>query len=162
MYYSKDIESFGTGLHKIAMECEGAGVRYGFELGKLGFSVIFYRPGIYYEATMEGNGVVNSVQNGAPRDTNNHLQGDLDVDLDGVTIQVNIQDERIAALLEFCGIAQTREKMQEYIGISNRGYFRSKILKPLLDAEKLKMTIPDKPNSRNQKYIAVPGTPRLQ
>ncbi|MDR1015253.1 MAG: putative DNA binding domain-containing protein [Coriobacteriales bacterium] len=53
MYYSKDIESFGTGLRKIAIECEGAGVRYGFELGKLGFSVIFYRPNIYGEAAMD-------------------------------------------------------------------------------------------------------------
>jgi ATP-dependent DNA helicase RecG len=43
MYYSKDIESFGTGLQKIARECEGAGVRYEFILGKLGFSVVFYR-----------------------------------------------------------------------------------------------------------------------
>jgi ATP-dependent DNA helicase RecG len=46
MYYSKDIESFGTGLRKIARECDAAGVRYGFDLGKLGFSVIFYRADI--------------------------------------------------------------------------------------------------------------------
>jgi ATP-dependent DNA helicase RecG len=54
MYYSKDIESFGTGLRKIAPECEGAGagVRYGFELGKIGFSVILYRPDIR-EAALE-------------------------------------------------------------------------------------------------------------
>jgi ATP-dependent DNA helicase RecG len=44
MYYSKDIESFGTGLQKIARECAAAGVRYEFVLGKLGFSVVFYRP----------------------------------------------------------------------------------------------------------------------
>jgi ATP-dependent DNA helicase RecG len=53
MYYSKDIESFGTGLRKIATECEGAGVRYGFELGKIGFSVILYRPDIYSAFTAE-------------------------------------------------------------------------------------------------------------
>ncbi len=43
MYYSKDIERFGTGLQKIAKECDGAGVKYGFKRGKLGFTVIFYR-----------------------------------------------------------------------------------------------------------------------
>jgi ATP-dependent DNA helicase RecG len=43
LYYSKDIESFGTGLRLIANECEAAGVRYGFRCGKLGFTVIFYR-----------------------------------------------------------------------------------------------------------------------
>jgi ATP-dependent DNA helicase RecG len=46
MYNSRDIESFGTGLQLIAKECEGAGVRYGFVLGKLGFSVVFYRQDI--------------------------------------------------------------------------------------------------------------------
>jgi ATP-dependent DNA helicase RecG len=46
-YYSKEIENFGTGLHRIAMECKEAGVRYKFELGKLGFSTIFYRPEIH-------------------------------------------------------------------------------------------------------------------
>ena len=43
MYNSKDIEKFGSGLQKIARECEGAGVKYGFKCGKLGFTVIFYR-----------------------------------------------------------------------------------------------------------------------
>jgi ATP-dependent DNA helicase RecG len=58
MYFSKDIESFGTGLQKIALECDAAGVRYGFELGKLGFSVIFYRPNI----DVYGQGVQDDVQ----------------------------------------------------------------------------------------------------
>jgi ATP-dependent DNA helicase RecG len=49
MYYSKDIESFGTGLRKIVLECEGANVRYDFDLGKLGFSVIFYRTDVHGE-----------------------------------------------------------------------------------------------------------------
>lgn len=31
LYYSKDIESFGTGLKRIADACETAGIRYGFQ-----------------------------------------------------------------------------------------------------------------------------------
>ena len=46
MYYSKDIESFGRGLQLISRECDAVGVRYEFILGKLGFSVVFYRPNI--------------------------------------------------------------------------------------------------------------------
>ena len=35
---------------------------------------------------------------------------------------------------------------------SDRTKFRKKYIYPLLDAEIIQMTIPDKPNSRNQKY----------
>lgn len=43
LYYSKDIESFGTGLRRIAEACEEAGVRYEFKKLKSGFVVCFYR-----------------------------------------------------------------------------------------------------------------------
>ena len=78
---------------------------------------------------------------------------DLDGSTNQVTNQVNSQDDRADALIEFCSVPRTREEMQEYLNVSNRGYFRASILKPLLDSGKLEMTIPDKPNSRNQKYI---------
>lgn len=35
---------------------------------------------------------------------------------------------------------------------TNRTKFRDQVLKPLLDAELIRMTIPDKPTSRNQRY----------
>lgn len=43
LYYSKDIESFGTGLKRIAEVCEEAGVKYEFQKLKDGFVVCFYR-----------------------------------------------------------------------------------------------------------------------
>lgn len=43
LYYSKEIESFGTGLKRIADACAAAGVRYKFEKLKSGFVVCFYR-----------------------------------------------------------------------------------------------------------------------
>jgi hypothetical protein len=63
------------------------------------------------------------------------------------------QDERQKSLLGFCFIPRTREEMQQHYGIATREYFRKKVLKPLLESGQLKMTIPDKPNSRNQKYV---------
>ena len=41
LYYSKDIESFGTGLKRIAEACDVAGVRYEFKKMKSGFVVCF-------------------------------------------------------------------------------------------------------------------------
>jgi ATP-dependent DNA helicase RecG len=43
--------------------------------------------------------------------------------------------------------------MQQFAGMTNREYFRKKVIKPLLDNGKLKMTIPDKPKSIKQKYV---------
>jgi ATP-dependent DNA helicase RecG len=47
MYYSRDIESFGTGLKRIADTCADAGVEYRFIPEKLGFAVVFYRPELH-------------------------------------------------------------------------------------------------------------------
>jgi len=81
----------------------------------------------------------------------------MNYDLHGSTTQVTtqdtVQDERTERLLDFCFEPRTRDEMQQFIEIANREHFRKTILKPLLDSGKLEMTIPDKPNSRNQKYI---------
>jgi hypothetical protein len=81
----------------------------------------------------------------------NNLYGDL-----GGTHQVAHQDipqDRIKELLNFCSIPRTRNEMQQFMSLSDRGHFRASILKPLLASGKLTMTIPDKANSRYQKYI---------
>lgn len=67
--------------------------------------------------------------------------------------QVTEQVDRAEKIIEFCTEPKSREEIQLFVGIAHREHFRAKILKPLLDSGKLKMTIPDKPNSRNQKYI---------
>ena len=61
--------------------------------------------------------------------------------------------DRIQMLLDYCSTPRSRDEMQRFCGIASRDYFRTKILKPLLDSEKLNRTIPDKPNSKNQKYV---------
>jgi len=61
MYYSKDIESFGTGLKRIKDTCKDAGIRVEFQQLKRGFSVIFYRPGEQFLTTENDTDVVRSV-----------------------------------------------------------------------------------------------------
>ncbi len=43
LYYSRDTESFGTGLRRIADACDKARCRYEFKILKSGFVVVFYR-----------------------------------------------------------------------------------------------------------------------
>jgi ATP-dependent DNA helicase RecG len=69
------------------------------------------------------------------------------------TVHENSHEQRIKKLIEFCDTAKSRDEMMAYLGLTNRGYFRSAYIKPLLDSGELKMTLPDKPSSHNQKYI---------
>lgn len=56
-------------------------------------------------------------------------------------------------LLEFCATPKTRREMMSFLGLANRSSFVKHYLKPLLESGKLVMTIPDKPRSKNQKYV---------
>jgi ATP-dependent DNA helicase RecG len=64
MYYSKDIESFGTGLRRISEACEAANVKVEFQLLKMGFAVVFYRPSENFDA--ESTKAPNKAPNKAP------------------------------------------------------------------------------------------------
>lgn len=57
-------------------------------------------------------------------------------------------------LVAYCKLPRTRVEMQDFCGLSGRANFRENHLNPLLNKGIIKMTIPDKPNSRNQKYYS--------
>ena len=67
------------------------------------------------------------------------------------TIQDVAQDKE--KLLDFCSTPKSRREIMDYMGLVNRKHFVAHYLKPLLETGRLAMTIPDKPNSKNQKYI---------
>jgi len=67
MYYTRDIESFGTGLKRITDACKEAGVKVEFKMLKLGFAVVFYRPDekngtVYTDADVGINVGINETQ----------------------------------------------------------------------------------------------------
>lgn len=66
-----------------------------------------------------------------------------------VKTQVTIYDE----ILAFCLEPHSKAEIAKHCGYKNTKSFTLKYIRPLLDNQTLKMTIPDKPNSRNQKYI---------
>ncbi len=78
------------------------------------------------------------------------VTGDDDGDHDSDYDDDNI---KFAALLDFCRTPRTREEMMSFQGIASPSYFRLHYLRQLLDSGRLNMTIPDKPKSKNQKYI---------
>lgn len=69
------------------------------------------------------------------------------------THQHTNQDTHQDKILEFCKEPKTTKKIMAYLGLKDRRNFYIKYMRPLLGSEKLQMTIPDKPNTKNQKYI---------
>ena len=70
------------------------------------------------------------------------------------TVQDRGQDTQVIKLLKFCEIPRTCAEMMEFLGLKGRASFRDRILKPLLNNDDIRMTIPEKPTSRNQRYIS--------
>ncbi len=60
------------------------------------------------------------------------------------------EEQRV--VLQACILESGITKLMEVVGRTNRTKFREAFLNPLLTMGLLKMTIPDKPQSSNQKY----------
>lgn len=58
-------------------------------------------------------------------------------------------------LLAFCRTPRSRQEIADYIGVKTVFYVMKHYVEPLLQSGQLAMTIPEKPKSRNQKYVAV-------
>jgi len=70
---------------------------------------------------------------------------------DQATMQATMQAEKV---LQFCIEPRSRNEIQSFLDLKNREYFRKEILNPLIKEGKLALTIPDKPKSPKQRYIA--------
>ena len=58
-------------------------------------------------------------------------------------------------ILTFCIEPHSKSEIAEHCGYKNTKNFTQKYLRPLLNDGTLKMTLPDKPKSKHQKYITV-------
>jgi ATP-dependent DNA helicase RecG len=123
---SGQIETWGRGIEKIESACREAG-----------------RPAPTFEATASEIKVTFSTQTTSAAE---------DSAEDGA--EVKLSHEKLEALLEFCSEARTRKEMQEFCGIKSDEYFRKYVVLPMLTQGLLHMTIPDKPKSKNQRYVA--------
>lgn len=57
-------------------------------------------------------------------------------------------------LLRFCSTPRSRSELTDFTGMS-RYHTMNAIVQPLIDAGKLRLTMPDKPKSSKQKYVTV-------
>ena len=83
----------------------------------------------------------------------------VNYNLEGDTHQVTHQDTELSTvskqILTFCTTPKSKKELAVFCGFKDLRNFTLKHINPLLEAGQLEMTIPDKPKSRNQKYITV-------
>ena len=60
--------------------------------------------------------------------------------------------EQVTDLIKILFEEMDRQEIQDMLGLTHREHFRAKYLKPALEQGFIEMTIPNKPNSRLQKY----------
>ena len=61
--------------------------------------------------------------------------------------------DKYEELLAFCGVPRSKDEIMDHMGFSSKRQFNERYMKPLLESGRLVMTIPDKPKSKNQKYV---------
>lgn len=62
--------------------------------------------------------------------------------------------DMVMMILEFCREAKSVSEIMDQFGFESRTSFRRKYLNDLVGTGQLKMTMPDKPKSKNQKYYS--------
>ena len=85
----------------------------------------------------------------------------IDKILDDISVQISEDNEHLSEcvkkLLEVMeyDIPYSGTKLMEKLGLKSKEGFRRNYLCPAMENNVIRMTIPDKPNSRNQKYVKV-------
>lgn len=85
----------------------------------------------------------------------------IDKVLDDISVQISEDNEQLSEcirkLLEAMeyDIPYTGKALMEKLGLKSKEGFRRNYLRPAVDMNFIRMTIPDKPNSRNQRYVKI-------
>ena len=87
------------------------------------------------------------------KDTLVAYEDTTDQDNDQETDQVKIDNPNVKKLLEVIGNeTMSAKELMDALGLSHRPTFRNNYLNPAIELGLIERTIPDKPNSRNQRY----------
>ncbi len=85
-----------------------------------------------------------------------HQVGTKSAPSQNMTFEKEIDFESAATKLSiFCQEPKSLNEMMDLLGWNDRTKFRKRFIYPLIEQGVLKMTIPDKPQSSNQRYLAI-------
>lgn len=137
LYFSKDMETFATGLKRISDYCTEANCRFEFQKKPYGFCVVFYR---------RGNSDLGS-------NTQVDTQVDAQVDTQVVPKYNDAGlSEMELKIIEFCSSPRRKAEIAEHLELKSVKSIKSE-MEHLLCLKILERTIPEKPNSSKQRYV---------
>jgi ATP-dependent DNA helicase RecG len=151
-FRSGDVESWGRGYLKIKADCKHINAELPIiDANGGGVSVTacgcekymrLLRYGQYGQVGVDGVWRENDSKTNIISDTHEYSEFNIDID-----------EKLLANLKDYLREPRSRTELQEFCNITSRSYFRRKILNPLIDLNKIRLTIPDKPNSSKQRYV---------
>lgn len=97
---------------------------------------------------------------GLPAPVFENRRNEFVVTLHNGTLEANAPAQRDVVndtqkLLDFCKTPRSRKEIADYLGIGTVFYAMQHYVQPLVTTGQLKMTIPEKPKSRNQKFYSI-------
>ena len=123
------VKEFGEGVDRMFREMEAAG------LPEPEYKTVEFM--VY--GTLKNHNWKQDTPQDAPQDTPQDAPQDTNTDKQKI--------------LEYCTVPRSQAEIRAFMGLSDRRNFRKNYLRPLIESGELKMTIPDKPSSRYQKYV---------
>lgn len=75
--------------------------------------------------------------------------------VENVPETIYVLPDPMRRIVEFCREPRSRIEIAEYMGIETPAYVVRKYLRPLVEMGKLRLTVPDAPKSKRQKYVSV-------
>lgn len=139
------VEVWGRGTNRVIEICKKHGAAPPTFEEQQGFLVVTFRAQMVADGAVEASrfGLEDQTtpQDGAEGAPSRHQVGTK-----------SALSHHQVKILEFCVTEKTLLELMEVVGRKDRTKFRVQLINPLIMAGLLKMTVPDKPNSRLQKY----------
>ena len=147
-FRSGDVEAWGRGFVKIKNECISINAPLPIiDARDGGVSVLAKGCEKYIELLDKGNKTKADVRN------SQQSKDKKDKGRKGAAAKyLDFESEEYNKLMVFLGEPRTRQEIMDFCGFKARDFFRKHVLQPLIDMEKIELTIPDKPQSSNQRY----------
>ncbi len=79
----------------------------------------------------------------------NHRNAPKDTDTEGENDSAILKQ-----ILQFCSEPRSKVEIAKHIGLSSVYYMTARYLRPLLERAQLRMTLPNRPKSKKQRYVA--------